>query len=146
VEVKDLMRVYEDSEEIYKLLNTPYGFHKSFYAIAHPQCEKHKPLRFFVVNDKADIFQEFRSLVIINPVIIRHTEAMIDSEEGCATFPTMPANIVKRWNKCEVEFNTLDFDKENNPVMSARKTLNISGKLAKVFQHEVDHLNAKYIY
>lgn len=143
---EDLPRVFEESEKIYKLLNTKIGMYKRFYAIAHPQVEAEDPLRFFVLNNKTDEFKRWPEIVIINPVVLRHTNMATDSEEGCASLSTMPVIAVQRWTKCEVEFTPLQFDKENNPIMGKRKTMNLSGKAAKVFQHEQDHLDAKYIY
>lgn len=147
---QDLDRVYKESEEIYSMLNKKTGNFHSFYAIAHPQVEDKDPLRFFVLNN---LTEEFRSwnVVVINPVIINHTKQEIDSKEGCATFSYMPENIVKRFHKIQVELNFLEFqksiiDKEYKPTLGKRIKLDLSGKIAKVFQHEIDHLNAKYIY
>jgi len=149
VNTEDLQRVYDDAEKMHTLCNRPIGIYRRFYAIAHPQCVEEDPLRFFVLNQP---FPEYgiKTLVIINPVIIRHTNSTIESEEGCASFSTMPANKVERWNKCEVEFSPLEFSKKEGgeyaPVMGKRITASLSGKIAKIFQHETDHLNAKYIY
>lgn len=145
----DLQRVYEDAERMHTLCNRPIGIYRRFYAIAHPQCVEEDPLRFFVLNNP---FPEvgIRTLVIINPVIIRHTNSTVESEEGCASFATMPANKVERYNKCEVEFSPLEFSEipgsGYKPFMGKRVTLNLSGKIAKIFQHEIQHLDAKYIY
>ena len=51
----------------------------------------------------------------------------------------------------KVELNFLEFqksiiDKEYKPTLGKRIKLDLSGKIAKIFQHEIDHLNAKYIY
>lgn len=146
VKPEDVNRVYRDSEEIYKMLNTQIGMYNRFFAIAHAQCEEEDPLRFFVLNNLTEEFKRWPELVIINPVIVRHTNNEVDSEEACASYAKLPITKVKRWNKCEVEFSPLQFDQENKPVIGKRKTMNLSGKISKVFQHEVDHLNAKYIY
>lgn len=143
---EDLDRVYQEAEAIYKLLNRPIGIYKRFYAIAEQQCVEEDPLRFFVINNRVEEFKHWASIVIINPVVLRHTENTIESIEGCASFSTMPTVKRERWNKCEVEFSPLEFDENNKPVLGARKTMNLSGKIAKIFQHEIDHLNAKYIY
>lgn len=142
----DLERVFQDAEAIYKLLNKKIGMYRRFYAIAHQQCVGEDPLRFFVVNNLTEEFKDWSSVVIINPVIIRHTNNEIESEEACASFATMPVVKVSRWNKCEVSFTPLVFDSNNKPLFGERKTMNFSGKIAKVFQHEIDHLDARYIY
>ena len=142
----DLPRVFRESEEIYKLLNTQIGIHNRFYAIAHPQIDDQDPLRFFVVNNQMFEFHNWPSIVIVNPVILRHTGSFINSEEGCASFSLLPSTIVDRWNKCEVEFSPLEFDENQKPRLGKRVVRNCHAKVAKVFQHEIDHLDAKYIY
>jgi peptide deformylase len=104
---------------------------KAVMALAHCQVEKKDPLRFFTTVDGE---------LIINPVIIRHTEVTVDSLEGCVSFPSEPSIIVQRWNKCEVKYQVL----ENNKLVEKEEKL--SGLRAKVFQHEIDHFDAKYIY
>lgn len=147
---QDVERVYNDAEKITGLLNASVGMYKRFYAIAHAQVETEDPLRFFVINPATDLFRSWREIVVINPVMIRHTDLMCSSEEACASFASMPMTSVKRWTKCEVEFSPLQFvqgeDGKNKPVIGRRISINMSGKLAKVFQHEMDHLDAKYIY
>jgi len=152
---KDLERVYTDAEDMYKLLGQPIGLYNSFYAIAHPQCVNEDPLRFFVTNNKLVgdswfFHNPVKTLVIINPVIVRHTNTPVESEEGCASYAFMPKTKVNRYNKCEVEYNELDFYKNADgtfkPMLSPRKRAQLSGIVAKVWQHECDHLDAKYIY
>lgn len=149
VNPEDAGRVMEEAEKIYKLLNKPRGFYLRFYAIAHAQCEEKDPLRFFVLNDEVDLFKDvdrWESLVVVNPVIIRNTETKVEGEEACASFPENPIIKVSRWHKIEVSFNFLKVNSEDEPFLSERKELNLSGKEARVFQHEIDHLNGKNIY
>jgi peptide deformylase len=142
VEEKDINRVYEDAKTIYKIFGKKIGMYNTFLAIAHPQITKDDPLRFFVVNPKLKIAEGLPEAVIINPEIIRHTNNTVDSEEGCLSFPTNPPTIVQRWNKCEVRFKVLTPDKQ----ISDWHEMNLSGMMAKVWQHEMDHLDARYIY
>lgn len=152
---EDLQRIYEEAEEMYKLLLKPIGMYNVFYAIAHPQVTSDDPLRFFVVNTSNEIFKKYFSAVVINPVIVNHTKQLIDSEEGCMTFTNLPMKKVNRYNKITVELNFLEFDKRHDPVenkdyhvpaLGPRQTIEFSGKKSKIFQHEIDHLNAEYIY
>jgi peptide deformylase len=146
VKPDEAMLVFKESEKIFPLLDTPIGLYRNFYAIAHPQIEADRPLRFFVVNPNAMEFLGYRSVVIVNPVIERHTNQEVDSEEGCATFSKRPPAKVKRWNKCEDAFSPRVFDENKVPMIGARIHLKLNGKVAKIFQHEIDHLDAKYIY
>lgn len=152
----DLKRVYQDAEEMFKLTTKQIGNYNSFYAIAHPQCTDDDPLRFFVlspviIKDSWFHSNPVKTLVIINPVIINHTKQEISSVEGCASFATLPTKETTRYNKIEVEFNELEFWKdtmtnEYKPKIGRRQTVGLSGLISKIWQHEIDHLNAKYIY
>jgi peptide deformylase len=82
----------------------------------------------FVVDTGKDAF------AVINPKIIRAVGSEV-GEEGCLSIPHLQVNV-KRAKEVDVEF--LD---ENNQLVRAR----ISGLLAKVFQHENDHLQGKLI-
>ena len=147
VKPEDLPVVLKAADEMAKMLFKPAGMYKSFYAIAHPQIEKERPLRFFILNaEDASVPAGYKIVAVINPVILKHTNSTVDSEEGCATFNKLPKVTVQRWNKCEVEYSPLQFDKNKQPFIGARVKVNLSGKAAKIFQHEIDHLNAKYIY
>lgn len=118
-------------------------YFKSIYAIAHCQVTKKNPLRFFVINKSNELMKEMDiDDLIINPVILNHTKQICYKEEGCLSFPGYPNVQVERWNKIEVKFLTANL--EENKLYS--HTLNLSGKLAEIFQHEIDHFNAIYIY
>lgn len=144
---EDIPAVMKAADEMAKMLFKPAGMYKSFYAIAHPQIEKDRPLRFFMLNTMDLDIDEDKLVCIINPVIINHTNGTVDSVEGCATFSKLPMVTVQRWNKCEVEYSKIFFTKNKQAIISPfKKRLNLKGKAARIFQHEIDHLDAKYIY
>lgn len=130
---KDLKRVAEDAHILYNLCHTQHGIYRGGLAVAHQQINDKDPLRFFVMHTKE---------LIINPVIINHTKSTIDSEEGCLSFFNRPQKIVQRWNKCEVEYQTIT----EEGILSDKIKIDLSGKESKVYQHEVDHFDCKYIY
>lgn len=129
----DLPKVIEDSHILYNLCYTKTGIYPGAFAVAHPQIDDKDPLRFFVTHDQK---------IIINPVIVRHTKHTVDSVEGCLTFPYLKPITVKRYNKCEVECYGLTKDGK----MGERITLSLSGREAKIFQHEIDHFESVYVY
>lgn len=133
VESTDLPTVIRDSHILYNLCFTRQGNQAGALAVAHSQINDKDPLRFFVIADKN---------LIINPVITRHTKSLVKSEEGCTTYPDEKMIEVDRWNKCEVDYQTLELDGKLTEV----KHENLDGKMAKIFQHEIDHLDARYIY
>lgn len=130
---KDLQDVKEDAIILFMLCNTKHGIYPGGLAVAHPQIDSKDPLRFFVINT---------SEVVINPVITNHTRHTVDSEEGCLSFPDKKPIIVQRYNKIQVEYQTIDKDFKLTKVIKA----DISGKRAKVFQHEINHLDSVYIF
>jgi peptide deformylase len=74
-------------------------------------------------------------MVIVNPRITKRSVAMESLEEGCLSIPEV--NIaVRRPAKITVQY--MD---ENNRMMK----LTCDGLLARVIQHETDHLNGKLI-
>ncbi|MBS0271229.1 MAG: peptide deformylase [Proteobacteria bacterium] len=71
--------------------------------------------------------------VVINPSFEPIGEEMIEGEEACFSVP-LKSSKIKRWAKIKVQYLNLD-----------GKTVNdvLEGFAAKVFQHEIDHLNGK---
>lgn len=132
VKESDIERVLEDAHILYNICYTQCGLYGGAKAMAHCQITKDDPLRFFVTADKK---------IIINPVIVNHTKTTVDSKEGCITFNNLREIVVQRWNKVEVEYEVLDKDLKFKKIRE-----NISGPLAKVYQHEIDHFDSINIY
>ncbi len=65
----------------------------------------------------------------INPKILKKSKETEIMEEGCLSFPDLRLKI-KRWK--EVEIESLDGD---------GKKIKTEGILARILQHEIDHLN-----
>ena len=120
------------------------GVYEGFFAVAHPQVNNTDPLRFFIIGDKYK--HKFEDQIIANPVITRHTKTTVKSYEGCLSFSNYPMTEAQRYNKTEVDYTPVILDKEGKAIFSNKKHVNLSSKEAKIFQHEIDHLDAKYIY
>lgn len=153
VEVKldEAQFIYEEANKMLPLMSKRIGFYNKHLAVSHPQINDKRPLRFFLINPAAEEFKDWKDFIIINPVMIRHTNNTVDSKEGCMSYSDMPMRTVQRYNKCEFEYSTLLFKEPGNekdplPYISERRIANLNGIKSKVFQHELDHLNAKYIY
>lgn len=129
----DMERVKTEADIMFALCNTPIGRHTSAIAIAHPQIDYKDPLRFFVTFDRR---------VVINPKITRHTAVPVQNMEGCMTFNTFVQIPVSRWRKMEVEFQYIMEDGS----LSAVVTSEVDNVDAFMFQHEIDHLDGKYVY
>jgi len=137
---KDIKRIIGDAHIMYNLCYTDVGTYAlrpdmpAHFGVAHPQINNKKPLRFFVTRNKE---------IIINPKIINHTEHPVERVEGCLSYPhKMPVKVL-RYNKVTVEYMTLS--KDGKDLVRA-DTLNLSGIWAQAWQHEIAHLNGKYIY
>jgi len=68
--------------------------------------------------------------VVINPEILAK-EGSDEMEEGCLSFPRVFGTI-QRSLKLKVRYRDLDWEE---------KVLDLEGFVARVFQHELDHLN-----
>ena len=140
VESKDLNRVVKDALEMIKLCYEPNPGFSTAYAIAHCQVEAKDPLRFFVV-----IPELYEPMIIINPEITQHTKVTIDSEEGCVSYPERGKVIVQRHNKVEVQYLSVERDGDLLTTAENRSD-SLGGRIARVFAHEIDHMNSVYIY
>lgn len=70
-------------------------------------------------------------MVVINPEITRYSKHTDTMEEGCLSFPGIRATIVRPET---VDVSFYDLQGKLHRVTS-------SGLMARVFQHEIDHLN-----
>lgn len=68
---------------------------------------------------------------VINPQITSRSDEMIKDWEGCLSIPGI-RGLVPRHNSLVVEYTTRNGD---------RKTDELEGFIARIFQHEYDHLN-----
>jgi len=123
----DLLRVKLDAKEMYTL----YSPQSSFLALSHCQVTDKDPLRFFILSD---------GTVIVNPVIERHVNYTVDSQEGCMTFPENDYIIKKRWRKIEAKWFELQEDK------LIERTGTVKDLPSFVFQHEINHMDGIYCY
>jgi peptide deformylase len=87
------------------------------------------PLRLFVVNLTADP-QDGEEMVFINPVVSR-PKGSEEREEGCLSFPELYRPVIR---PKQVQVNAYNLNGEE-----IRGT--IDGMLARVVQHETDHLD-----
>lgn len=95
-------------------------------------CQVGHKVRMFVM-DRIDMPKGFRkeTLVCYNPKIIEASETKVPLREGCLSFPGLALQI-KRSEMVKVQF----YDEEENEIV-----LDLAGMDAKVFQHELDHMN-----
>ena len=127
---EDYKRAQESAKEMVALCNAEHGLYKGGHAITHSQVTKEDPLRFFVT---------YAGEVVCNPKIINCTKTFVNNKEGCLSYSYRSEIQVPRHNKVTVRYQSLDFGEEMIEQ-------NLNGKQAKIFQHEIDHMDGKYIY
>jgi peptide deformylase len=130
---EDADKVVEATKILYEICTV------GAYAMHHSQIESEDPLNFFVTKDRK---------IIINPKILRHSNYFADSKEGCMSFLLKDRVTVQRWQKMEVEYQTIMVDPENKDKFKLSSVVkeDVSGKDSHVFQHEYCHGLAEYIY
>lgn len=104
-------------------------------------------LRVFVLashpNDRYPYAPHMEPTAIINPVILSHSKEIQKDWEGCLsvaatdneTAPTVLRGLVPRWTWIEVEYTD---------VSGERIKTKFDGFIARVFQHEIDHLDGMF--
>lgn len=92
----------------------------------------------FVINGPAAFDEDGSSdrsdLVIINPEI-KESRGRVSQEEGCLSVPGIRLDV-NRYQALDLEYTGLD---------GQRRSLHAEGLLARVIQHETDHLNGMLI-
>ncbi len=92
-------------------------------------------LRIFVV-DPGPVSEEeegpdYGPMAMINPRIVFESEEKVSMEEGCLSIPGVNGTV-SRPEKIKVEYRDAEFKKQE---------LEVDGWLARVIQHEKDHLD-----
>lgn len=86
-----------------------------------------------VLSEDFPEYKDFRK-AYINPHILEYDDSQVDSlEEGCLSIPGIHENV-KRPTRIRVKYTDTDFVEHEEWV---------DGYLARVMQHEFDHLDAK---
>ena len=105
--------------------------------LAAPQIGESK--RIIIINSTKEIIKEEKDEkgyeVFINPKITSKGGEIEVMEEGCLSFPGIYLNIKRQKT---VEVSALD-------VNGNQVRLTAEGLLARIFQHEIDHLNGVLI-
>ncbi len=117
-EINDELRSF--FEEMFETMVSANGV-----GLAAPQVGVAK--RFFVITADDDIKRVF-----INPEITKTSNDLVDYEEGCLSIPGVYENIKRPGTISVTALN------ENGKRFTLE---NVTGLLARVIQHENDHLN-----
>ena len=109
-----------------EMLQTMYS--SNGIGLAAPQVAVNKQL---IVIDCEPDKPENTPLILINPQIIGYSPELCKAEEGCLSIPDVFLDVI-RPQAIEVSYK----DEQGKP-----RKLQANGLLARVIQHEMDHLN-----
>lgn len=103
--------------------------------IAAPQVGR--SLRLLIIashpNSRYPHAPKMAPLALINPTVISHSSTVVKDWEGCLSVPGL-RGLVPRYETIEVSYS----DRQGQP-----QTTIFSGFIARIFQHEYDHLEGK---
>lgn len=140
VPVTSYEEIKADAEAMMELIDAGKfpGKHPEAFALSHVQvCEE--PKRFFVVHQALVDKNVFKSRVIINPKILEKANKET-VKEACMSFPFRDQVTHHRWTKLKVQYAVPGVAFDN---LVERE---VEGLAAVIFQHEIDHFNARTIY
>ncbi|MDL1955814.1 MAG: peptide deformylase [Candidatus Desulfofervidus auxilii] len=100
--------------------------------LAAPQIGK--SLRLIVLDPTGNEGKQL--ITLVNPIIVAG-EGEIEGDEGCLSLPGVICNV-KRFAKVRV--------RGIDPVKGKTIEIEAEGFLARIFQHEIDHLEGKLIW
>lgn len=124
--LKDLSLSLRTRDDGVGLSAPQIGTNKRVFVVAGKVFDKD-----WLENREIDKNKEFIDKFFINPKVIKKSKKLAVAEEGCLSIPetygdvTRPANVT-------IEY----LDIEGN-----KKTRGAGGLLARIFQHEIDHLD-----
>ncbi|GCA78930.1 peptide deformylase [Microcystis aeruginosa] len=124
---KRIAKVDDSIRQLAKeMLQTMYS--ANGIGLAAPQVAVNKQL---IVIDCEPDKPENPPLILINPQIIGYSPELCKAEEGCLSIPDVFLDVI-RPQAIEVSYK----DEQGKP-----RKLQANGLLARVIQHEMDHLN-----
>jgi peptide deformylase len=118
------------NQEIMDLIDNMFDvmYKNSGVGLAGPQVnESKKIITLDIKNVKCP------RMTIINPEIISMSDKTGPFEEGCLSLPGISAEIIR-----PLEITVKAFTPDEKEIL-----INVNGLLARVLQHEIDHLNGK---
>ena len=124
----------EVTPEILKLAEEMFAVVKKENGVGLSAIQVGKAVRLFVmklVPSRKSKLPKIPRTIVINPKILEKSSSTNTGEEGCLCFPNIFGNV-KRADKIRLEY-TDEYGK--------KKTKTFNGFVARVVQHELDHLN-----
>lgn len=115
--------------EMLKYIKDPKN---GWVGLAAPQVGVNKRLVIVsLLKDRDD--EDFKTVIMINPEILEHSETTDKEEEWCLSVPGATGKV-ERFLSIKLKY--LD-------TKAKEKILKLSGVSARIVQHEIDHLNGE---
>jgi len=132
------LKIDEINDELVAFIESMFEtmYHANGIGLAANQVGKGLALTVIDTADADEDAPNAAPLVLINPVITAFSDNEEEFEEGCLSLPEF-RDVVVRPSSIEVTF----FDQHMK-----EHTLEATGLLARVMQHEIDHLNGVYFF
>lgn len=112
------------------------------FALHHSQFSS-DPFNFFVVNPTLVGAGPADIVVVVNPKILSKDPATKKTvQEACMSFPFRPSKKVTRYNTIRVVYQVPTPDGKGMKT----KEEDVSGLMAQIFQHELEHARGSHIY
>ncbi|MCX7956900.1 MAG: peptide deformylase [Endomicrobia bacterium] len=130
---KRLSLVENFNSEVKHIVREMFEYMYKFKGIGLAANQVGIDMQIIVVDlaDKRNKNESYYPLALINPVILKYSNKKISMEEGCLSFPGFYEKI-KRSQYIEIEY--YDINGKKNRILA-------NNLLARVVQHEVDHIN-----
>lgn len=132
---KETEPISENSDELQLLIDDMFEtmYQASGVGLAAPQIGK--SIQVFVmdadaITEEIEDEEDVGPIALINPKIIKEDEEKVKLEEGCLSIPEVRDEIL-RPKSITVQYKDRDFNDQ---------TLEATGWVARVIQHEYDHL------
>lgn len=135
--LQSLLTYVEDSRD--ETLQEEYQL-KAAVGLAAPQIGVNKQMLAIVLEENKDDDIMITRLALANPKIISHSEQMsyLKQGEGCLSVEDIHEGYIPRYARIKIEAYDMLQDKTI--------TLRVSGYLAVIVQHEMDHLKGILYY
>ena len=126
--------VNENSDELQQLIDDMFEtmYNAEGVGLAAPQVGQ--SIRLFVIDADSMVENEadkYGPMTFINPEIKECSEDKSEEEEGCLSLPDIRENVI-RPEQIVIEYLDRDFE---------QRRLKVSEWIARVIQHEFDHIN-----
>lgn len=127
IKINEIQKYEKLWNEMIKYIKDPEN---GWVGLAAPQIGVNK--RIVVVSllkDRDD--EDFKTIMMMNPEILEHSETTDIEEEWCLSVPGAKWNV-KRYLTIKLQY------KDNK---GKEKVLRLNGLSARIVQHEIDHIN-----